>query len=151
MFEKHLWKSDILSKDAGHRPASLLKMSFFHSCFSNILLVKTNYLVSTEVEHWSKMGWITAEKNNNQRQLLVLAFMLDRKLKFKCSYVWAWGHSFMTSAKKIKNSDNPRPVFTTIQFQSDPIPLIPWMSFMALIPAPQTLHGYDVPGFSSKI
>ena len=25
MFEKHLWKSDILSKDADHRPASLLK------------------------------------------------------------------------------------------------------------------------------
>ena len=47
MFEKHLWKSDILSKDAGHRPASLFKMSLFHRCFSNILLVKTNYLVST--------------------------------------------------------------------------------------------------------
>ena len=46
------------------------------------------------------MGWITAEKNNNQRQLLVLVFMLDKKLKFKFSYVWAWGHSFMTSAKK---------------------------------------------------
>ena len=30
MFEKQMWKSDILSKDAG-----------------NILLVKTNYLVST--------------------------------------------------------------------------------------------------------
>ena len=39
MFEKHLWKSDILSKDADHRPA-----------------VKTNYLVSTQVEHWSKIG-----------------------------------------------------------------------------------------------
>ena len=25
MFEKHLWKSDILSKDAGHQPAFLLK------------------------------------------------------------------------------------------------------------------------------
>ena len=25
MFEKHLCKSDILSEDAGHRPASLLK------------------------------------------------------------------------------------------------------------------------------
>ena len=37
MFEKHLWKSDILSKDAGRWPASLLKK----------LLVKTNYLVST--------------------------------------------------------------------------------------------------------
>ena len=44
---KHLWKSDILSKDTGHRPASLLKMSLFHRCFSKILLVKTNYLVST--------------------------------------------------------------------------------------------------------
>ena len=40
----------------GHWPASLLKMSLFHRCFSNILLVKTNYLVSTSVEHWSKMG-----------------------------------------------------------------------------------------------
>ena len=45
MFEKHLWKSDILSKDAVHRPASLLKMRLFHGSFSNILLVKTNYLV----------------------------------------------------------------------------------------------------------
>ena len=26
MFEQHLWKSDILSKDAGNRPAFLLKM-----------------------------------------------------------------------------------------------------------------------------
>ena len=42
MFEKHLWKSDILSKYAGHRPASLLKMPLFHRCFSNILLRKWN-------------------------------------------------------------------------------------------------------------
>ena len=40
MCEKQLWKSEILSKDAGHRPASLLKMSLFHRYFSNILLVK---------------------------------------------------------------------------------------------------------------
>ena len=33
MFEKHLWKSDILS-------------TLFHMCFSHILLVKTNYLVT---------------------------------------------------------------------------------------------------------
>ena len=39
MFEKHPRKTDILSKDAGRRPASSRKMS-------NILLVKTNYLVS---------------------------------------------------------------------------------------------------------
>ena len=51
MFEKYLWKRDILSKDSGHRPASLLKMSLFYRSFSNILLRKTNYLVSTLVEH----------------------------------------------------------------------------------------------------
>ena len=44
MFEKQLWKSDILNKDAA---TSLLKMSLFHICFSNILLVKTNYRIST--------------------------------------------------------------------------------------------------------
>ena len=46
MCKKHSWKSDILYKDTGHRPASLLKMSLFHRCFSQILLAKTNYLVS---------------------------------------------------------------------------------------------------------
>ena len=29
MFEKHLWTSGILSKDAGNQPASLLEMSLF--------------------------------------------------------------------------------------------------------------------------
>ena len=33
MFEKHLWKSDILSKDVGGWPASLLKMSVFIGVF----------------------------------------------------------------------------------------------------------------------
>ena len=49
MFEKHLWKSDILSKDAGHRQVKMqvIDMLLFHKGFSNILLVKTNYLVST--------------------------------------------------------------------------------------------------------
>ena len=56
MFEKHLWKSDILGKDAGHRPGCLLKMSLCQRCFSNISLVTASNLVSTEVEHWSKMG-----------------------------------------------------------------------------------------------
>ena len=46
MCEKHLWKSDILSKDPGWWPASLLKMSPFHWCFSHISLVKTIHLVS---------------------------------------------------------------------------------------------------------
>ena len=47
VFEKHLWKSDILSKYVGGWPASLLKVSVFHRCFLNILPVKTNDLVST--------------------------------------------------------------------------------------------------------
>ena len=47
ILEKHLWKSGILSKDAGHRPPFLLKQALFHRCFSNILLVKINYLIST--------------------------------------------------------------------------------------------------------
>ena len=50
MFEKHFWKSGILSKDAGRWPAFLLKISLFHMCLSNILFVKTNYLVYPEVE-----------------------------------------------------------------------------------------------------
>ena len=44
MFEKHLWKSDILSKDTGRWPEASPKMPLF-DMFSNILLVKTNYLV----------------------------------------------------------------------------------------------------------
>ena len=56
MCEKHQWKSDILSKDAGHQPGSLLKISLFHRCFSHILLVKTNYLVSPSLEHWLETG-----------------------------------------------------------------------------------------------
>ena len=40
----------------GHEPESLLKMPLFQRCFSNILLLKTKYLVSTYVEHWLKMG-----------------------------------------------------------------------------------------------
>ena len=54
--KKHQWKNDISSKDAGHQLVTLLKMSFYHRCFSNILLVKTNYLVSAQVEHWSEIG-----------------------------------------------------------------------------------------------
>ena len=37
-------------------PASLLKMSPFHRCFSHILPVKTNYLVSQQWEHWLILG-----------------------------------------------------------------------------------------------
>ena len=36
----YLWRSDILIKDAGDPLASLLKMSLFHRCFSNIFSSK---------------------------------------------------------------------------------------------------------------
>ena len=46
MFEKHLWKSDILSKYAGHRQLVFTsKMFEKHLWKSDILLVKTDYLV----------------------------------------------------------------------------------------------------------
>ena len=41
-YQQNVWKTPV----EGHGPASLLKMLLFHSCFSHILLVKTNYLVS---------------------------------------------------------------------------------------------------------
>ena len=31
--KKHLWKSDILSKDTDQQSASLLRISLFHRCF----------------------------------------------------------------------------------------------------------------------
>ena len=72
MFEKYLWKSDILSKDASRWPESSLKMSLFRRCFSNSLLVKINYLVYPKVEHCSEMGSVEAPKTlwlqNNLQQ-----------------------------------------------------------------------------------
>ena len=44
MFEKHPSKNDILSKDAVRWSASLIKNEIFPQ---RILLVKTNYLVSS--------------------------------------------------------------------------------------------------------
>ena len=74
MFEKDLWKSDILSKDAGRWPASLLKMSLFHRCFSNILLVKTNY--------WFLNKWDIGRKCINSR-FTVTEIISQRKTFYK--------------------------------------------------------------------
>ena len=49
MREKHLRKSNILSKNTGQSPARLLKMLLFQLCFSNIFLVQINNLVSPSV------------------------------------------------------------------------------------------------------
>ena len=51
MCEKHLWKNKILSKDAGHRPASLLKMSLFHWCFSNKNQLPGFYITGTLIKN----------------------------------------------------------------------------------------------------
>ena len=52
IYEKHLWKS-ILSKDAGHPTAFLLKIPLFHRCFSNILLIKA----TTWFLYKRRIGW----------------------------------------------------------------------------------------------
>ena len=55
MFEKHLWKSDNLVKDAGLWPASLLQMSLFHRCCSNIAVAMSDLsMIGTLVENGLK-------------------------------------------------------------------------------------------------
>ena len=50
--EKQLWKSGILSKDAGRWHASLLKISLLRKCFAHILLLKTNNLFFPQLQRW---------------------------------------------------------------------------------------------------
>ena len=59
-------------------------MSLFHSRFLNILLVKSNYLVSTEVEHWSKMeGFLGIWSHLETADLITFTEkILNRKLHF---------------------------------------------------------------------
>ena len=54
MCETHLWKSDILSKDGGYRPTSLLEMSLFGRYFLHILL---EYKLTTWFLHNWNIGW----------------------------------------------------------------------------------------------
>ena len=55
MFEKHLWKSDILSKDAGHRPAQVF---FKHFASKNQLpgLSINGKLVENGLKYYYKIG-----------------------------------------------------------------------------------------------
>ena len=58
MFEKHLWKSDILSEKAGHRPASLLKISLFKVFFKHFASknqLPGFYIIGTLVENGLNM------------------------------------------------------------------------------------------------
>ena len=70
---KHLCKSDILNKDAGHWPVSLLKMSLCHRYFLAYFARKTNYLVSSSVEYWN-IAWKSVQSDFNYiMHLLVIA------------------------------------------------------------------------------
>ena len=42
MHETHLWKSNIISKDAGPWPTSSVKVQLLHWCFSHILVAHWN-------------------------------------------------------------------------------------------------------------
>ena len=84
MFEKHLWKSDI--KDAGHRPACLLKMLLFHRCFSKILLVNRLpgfYMSRILVENWL-INWIPDSRGiilNQYHWLVAMLQYVPRNVK----------------------------------------------------------------------
>ena len=69
-------QSNILSKDAGQWPTSLLKMSLFHWCCSHILLVKSNHLIFPKVEHWLEMGYIKKWKGLNIKNIFIVSLFL---------------------------------------------------------------------------
>ena len=81
MFEKHIRKSDILSKDAGHRPASLLKMSIFDRCFSKHFASKNQlpsfYISGTLVENGLRLTQRHAELT--QFRLRTIQWKFDYK------------------------------------------------------------------------
>ena len=78
MFEKHLWKSDILSKDAVHRPASLLKMSLFHRCFFKHFGSKSQLpglsIIETLVENGLRTLFNTWKGHYRQLQVPTMIF-----------------------------------------------------------------------------
>ena len=59
----------------GHRSSSLLKMSLFHRYFSNVLLVKTYFLVSALVEHCRK--WVNISKRAHTSSINVSVLIPD--------------------------------------------------------------------------
>ena len=78
MFEKHLWKSDILSEDAGHRPAYLFIMSFFQHFASNNKLPGF-YISGTMVGN----GLVV--KTSEWRQLKMAKVRINLSLTFLCN------------------------------------------------------------------
>ena len=66
MFEKHLWKSDTLSKDAGHRPTYLFKMSLFLTYFFKLFASKNQLPGLSTSGTLVENGLITATKPSSQ-------------------------------------------------------------------------------------
>ena len=66
MFENHLWRSDILSKDAGHRPAYLFKMSLFLRYFFKLFASKNQLPGLSTSGTLVENGLITVTKPSNQ-------------------------------------------------------------------------------------
>ena len=56
MFEKHLWKSDILSKDAGHRPENVtlpqVFLKHFAKLYSTYLSIYSLVLCYLQIGFW---------------------------------------------------------------------------------------------------
>ena len=85
IWKKDLWKCDILSKDPpGNRSASLLKMSLFNRCFSNILLTKTNYLVYPKWNIGPK--WVNCCFQHSHQSNLMLRWPTETWMNFRTIY-----------------------------------------------------------------
>ena len=79
--------------------------------------------------------------------VILFSYSLIHKHKL---YFYNWsifrGHSFMTSTKKVENSENPPPIFRTIQLWSTPFPVVEWSSITELR-RPHSLPENDVSEF----
>ena len=75
--EKHMLKSDILYKDTGHWPASLLKSLIFYSCFSHFL--SANQLTGFSLSETLVTYWFKRNNRHNRVQYEMLFFAFRKK------------------------------------------------------------------------
>ena len=87
MFEKDLWKSDIFSKDAGHRHVSLLEMSplphAFFKDFASKNQLPSLSIIGTLVENGLKQNKkktkpaLVVVRSKRHQQILIWTLLLD--------------------------------------------------------------------------
>ena len=81
MFEKHLWKSDILSKDAGHQPTFLLKNvtvpQVFFKHFASKSQLPGFYISRTLVKNG--LNQLDNRKINAEKETVIAAEILTKK------------------------------------------------------------------------